>query len=52
MDINYVTSVAPLTRPVCALRTDSLQRVLFLPETVHTLISDGGEGALHQITVR
>lgn len=46
-----VTSVAPLSGSVRAVRTDSLQRVLFLPEAVHTLISDGGEGALHQLSV-
>lgn len=46
-----MTSVAPLPRPVCVVRTDSLQRVLFLPEAVHTLVSDGGERALHQLSV-
>lgn len=46
-----LTSVAPLARPVCAVRTDSLQRVLLLPESVHTLVSNGGEGALHRLTV-
>lgn len=46
-----MTSVAPLSGPVCGIRADPLQRVLFLPETVHTLVSDGREGALHQPTV-
>lgn len=46
-----MTSIAPLPRPVCVVRTDSLQRVLFLPEAVHTLVSDGGERALHQLSV-
>lgn len=43
-----VTSVTPLTSSKCAVRADFLQRVLLLPQAVHTLISDGGEGAFHQ----
>lgn len=44
------TSVAS-PRPVRVVRTDSLQGVLLLPEPVHTLVPDGGEGALHQLSV-
>lgn len=46
-----VTSVVLLTRPVCVVRADSLQRMLLLPQAVHTLVTDGGEGALHELTV-
>lgn len=47
-----MTSVAPLPRPVRVIRADSLQRVLLLPQAVHTLVPDGGERALHQLSVR
>ena len=46
-----LTSVAPLARPVGTVRADLLQGVLLLPQAVHTLVPDGGEGALHQLTV-
>lgn len=50
--LRYLTSVAPLPGSVCVVWTDSLQRMLLLPEAVHTLVSDGGKGAFHQFTVQ
>lgn len=46
-----MTSVALLSKSERVVGADSLQGMLLLPQAIHTLVSDGGKGALHQLSV-